>query len=269
MTGVRAIIMGATAALFAFLCHCLPATAGEDAAAVALNLGRLAESKITADKVDGREFIERMNKAADDMDCYSFDYTMKVFKDKKTIVERGDFYYKEPGLIRLEEKGPYKKGAVAILGRNGKVRAHLGGGLKLFVVELDPESGLLRSANGHPMVQSDLKSLARALRAFVKQGVKTHVTKVPIDLGAGSSSVHILDLHKSGKLWKRVAVDSSSLLPVKWWDYNDEGGLHSFATWEKLVTNRTLSDQLFTMKGDVKNIKDKQVSQTIKKEIQD
>jgi len=155
------------------------------------------------------------------------------------------------------------------VGSNGKVKAHLGGGLKLFVVELDPESGLLRSANGHPMVQCDLKSLARALRTFVKQGVKTHVTKNPIDLGAGSSAVHILDLHKSGKLWKRVAVDSGTLLPVKWWDYNDEGSLHSFATWEKLATNQVLSDQLFTMKGDVKSIKDKQVSQTINKEIQD
>jgi len=267
MIRVTATVLAA--AMFACLCHCLPVTAREDSTALALNLGRLAESKITADKVDGRDFIERMNKAADDMDSYSFNYTMRVFKDKKTVIEKGDFYYKRPGLIRLEEKGPYKKGAVAILGPNGKVKAHLGGGLKMFVVELDPESGLLRSANGHPMVQSDLKSLARALRAFVKQGVNTHVTRVPIDLGAGSSSVHILDLHKSGKLWKRVAVDSSSLLPVKWWDYNDEGGLHSFATWEKLAINRTFSDQLFTMKGDVKNIKDKQVSQTIKKEIQD
>ncbi|MCA9802408.1 MAG: hypothetical protein KC777_10495 [Cyanobacteria bacterium HKST-UBA02] len=266
MIGVKATILAT--ALFACLCHCLPVSAREDSTAVALNLARIAESK-SADKVDGRAFIERMNKAADDMDSYSFNYTMRVFKDKKTVVEKGDFYYKQPGLIRLEEKGPYKKGAVAILGSNGKVKAHLGGGLKLFVVELDPESGLLRSANGHPMVQCDLKSLARALRTFVKQGVKTHVTKNPIDLGAGSSSVHILDLHRSGKLWKRVAVDSGTLLPVKWWDYNDEGSLHSFATWEKLATNQVLSDKLFTMKGDVKDIKDKQVSQTINKEIQD
>src|SRR5579883_849757 len=96
----------------------------------------LPTSAFADDMVDGASFVDKMLQSAESYQDYTFDYTMKVFKDRKTVVESGVFYFKKPRLIRLEETGEYKHGAVACLGPSGKVQAHLGGGLKLFVVEL-------------------------------------------------------------------------------------------------------------------------------------
>lgn len=204
-------------------------------------------------RIDGNDFIQAMYKAADSLENYSFQYTMRVYKNKKTVIEKGSFWYKKPGLIRLEEKGPYKKGAVAVLCKNGKVKAHLGGGLSLLVVELDPMSGLLRSANGHPMVQSDFRSLCQALKSYVEKNMKISVSNKPVVIDQSGNAFRILEIYKTDKLWKRVAVDPDSLMPKQWWDYED-GSLHSYATWDKLVTRANLPDTLFTVKGQPKKV---------------
>ena len=204
--------------------------------------------KESNEMVDGKAFVQDMLEAADRYNDYSFNYTMKVFKKNKPLVEQGVFTYKKPGLIRLEETGSYKKGAVAVLGADGKVRAHLGGALKFFVAELPPDSNMLRSANGHPMVQSDFKSLAKALKEFAGQGVTVKVSKSPTTLDGKSEPVHVVELHKD-KLWKKVHVSAKSKLPVEWWDYNDNGTLWSYATWNSVKANQGISENFFTVKG--------------------
>ena len=179
---------------------------------------------------------------------YSFKFNMKAFKGSKVLVESGQFYYKNPDLIRLEEKGPYKKGAVAVLGKSGKVKAHLGGGLKFIVVELAPNSHLLKSANGHPMVESDFKSLTGYLKSYIKDGMVARSTRHPVPVKGIKEKVFILDIMKRKKLWKRIAVSPRTSMPVQWWDYRDDGKLHSHATWSQFVSNRPLPDELFTIK---------------------
>ncbi|MEZ4534130.1 MAG: hypothetical protein R3D26_03845 [Cyanobacteriota/Melainabacteria group bacterium] len=134
-------------------------------------LDPLDKTALKEGTVDGASLIERMHQRATALRNYSFNYKMKVFKKNGSVLESGSFYFKKPNYIRLEEKGPYKKGAVAIIGPNtdGRVKAHLGGGLKLFVVDLSPDSGLLKSANGHPMVQSDFLSLAECLKDYERR----------------------------------------------------------------------------------------------------
>jgi outer membrane lipoprotein-sorting protein len=215
-----------------------------------LNDAPISEDKESKDKemIDGKAFVQDMLEAADRYNDYSFNYTMKVYKKSKPIVEEGVFTYKKPGLIRLEETGQYKKGAVAVLGPDGKVRAHLGGMLKAFVAELPADSGMLRSANGHPMVQSDFKSLAKALKEFSKDGVTTKVSKSPTTLEGRSESVYVLELYKE-KLWKRVHVNSKTKLPAEWWDYSDSGKLWSYATWNSVKANQGIADNFFNVKG--------------------
>ncbi len=206
------------------------------------------DSKDSKEMIDGKAFVQDMLEAADRYNDYSFNYTMKVYKKSKPIVEEGVFTYKKPGLIRLEETGQYKKGAVAVLGPDGKVRAHLGGMLKSFVAELPADSGMLRSANGHPMVQSDFKSLAKALKEFSKDGVTTKVSKTPTTLEGKSESVYVLELYKD-KLWKKVHVNAKTKLPAEWWDYSDSGKLWSYATWNSVKANQGVADNFFNVKG--------------------
>lgn len=218
------------------------------------SLQGLTGSPFNNDMVDGSGFIDKMIASADSYKNYSFDYSMKVFKDKKTIVEEGVFYFKQkPRMIRLEETGSFKKGSVAILGANGKVKAHMGGSMKMFVVELDPNSNMLRSANGFPMTDSDFSSLSAALKTYLKQGVTSQVTREAFDLKSENDRVFILELRKTkdpSKLWKRVAVSARTHLPVQWWDYDDDGNLWSHANWNDFKPNQQLADSLFNIKND-------------------
>ncbi len=223
------------------------------------SLQGLTISAFNSEMVDGAGFVDKMVSSADSYQNYSFDYTMKVFKGKKTIVEQGVFYFKKPRLIRLEETGDFKKGSVAILGPNGKVKAHMGGSFKMFVVELDADSNMLKSANGHPMVESDFTSLAQALKHFLKTGVTCQVTKEAFDMKAEHDKVYILELRKSHdqtKIWKRVAVSSRTHLPLQWWDYDDDGNLWSHANWDSFKPNQQLADSIFNIKGDKETGKD-------------
>ncbi len=199
---------------------------------------------------DASPFIDRMLKAADSYPDYVFDFTMVNIKGKKQT-EVGKFYFKKPRLIRLEEVGNFRKGSVAVLGANGKVRAKPGGTFKFVSVELAPNSDLLRGANGYPMVDSDLTSLAEALKKFIdKDGCVARVTENPVATSGDSKNYMLEVYHKSleGQIFKRVAVDPKSMLPVEWWDYID-GQLSSYSVWNNFKGNVGLSDDLFTLKG--------------------
>jgi hypothetical protein len=194
---------------------------------------------------DGADFINRMQTAADSYQSYYFEYKMTAFKHG-TVVEEGKFWFKKPRLIRLEETGQFKHGCVALLTPKGKVKAHAGGALSMFTVDLSPQSGYLRSANGYPMVLSDLSSLAAALKQFLVEGKTSKVTESPVEINTQSEKVFILDVYQDHgqQIYKRVAVGNTSILPVEWWDF--EGGkLVSHSIWKTFKGNIPLPDKLF------------------------
>ena len=194
---------------------------------------------------DGADFINRMQTAADSYQTYYFEYKMTAFKHG-TVVEEGKLWFKKPRLLRLEEIGQFKHGCVALLTPSGKVRAHAGGAISMFVVDLSPQSSMLRSANGYPMVLSDLSSLAAALRKFLEEGKTSKVTEEPIQINSQSEKVFILEVYQEHgrQIYKRVAVDSKSILPVEWWDF--EGGkLVSHSIWKTFKGNIPLDNALF------------------------
>lgn len=209
------------------------------------------ESSAAADMVEGSSFIEKMVQRADAYNDYTFEYQMVAFKKGK-VVEEGAFYYKKPRMIKLVEKGSFRKGSIAILGANGKVKAKPGGALSFLAVDLSPDSNLLRSANGYPMCDSDLYSLAKALKIFLKQGNVARVSSEPIVYGTNSDKVHLLEVfHDSDmkNIFKRVAVNPHTMLPVEWWDY-ENGKLVSHSTWKSFKGNIGLTEEAFTFKGE-------------------
>lgn len=212
---------------------------------------QVVTQKPGANMKDGRPMIESMIKAAESYSDYVFEFEMNAYKSG-TVVEHGKFYFKKPHLLRLEEMGPFRKGSVAVLTASGNAKGHSGGGLSFFVVDLSPRSSLLRSANGYPMVDSDLASLAHALKKFVEEGKIALVAENPTTLANGNK-VEMLEVYMSGDgpIYKKVAVDAKTLLPVEWWDY-ENGKLVSHSTWDKFQGNIGLSDETFTIKGAAK-----------------
>lgn len=200
--------------------------------------------------VDGNEIINDMTNAASDLKAYTFTYEMSVFKGKKTIFEKGNFYFMKPRLLRVEEVGDYKKGAVAVIGKDGKIRGHLGGALSAFTITLAENSDQLLSANGFPMVDSDWASMCRVVQGFLKQGMKSRVTDRPIPVDGHPEKVYVLEIYKSDSkgdnLFKRAYVNSQSLLPVEWFDYQD-GRLFARTVWKDLKISSSLNDNLFKL----------------------
>jgi len=206
-----------------------------------------------SDYVNAAPFIERMLKAADSYKDYVFEYEMTNYKGKK-LIEKGKFYFKKPRMMRLEEVGSFRKGSIAVMGSGGKIKAKPGGAFSFMTVDLAPSSDYLRSANGYPMVDSDLSSLAQALKTFIeKDSCVARVTENTVQSSSNApSQVYMLEVYHGanfeGEIFKRVAIDPKSMLPVEWWDYID-GKLSSHSIWNNFKGNVGLADDVFTIKG--------------------
>ncbi len=128
---------------------------------------------------------------------------------------------------------------MAILGKNGKVRAHGGGGLRFFNVDLSPDSGYLLSANGWPMVKSDFISLAEAVKGYIADGDSAKESE-PRAVAGKSEKLVLFELFKggpNGTLFKRAYFDPNTNLPVEWWDYVD-GKLWAHSLWTNFKTTQ-------------------------------
>lgn len=226
-------------------------TAGEsaclaDTKSLISSFSSLSQVSGAGKTVDGAEMIQDMTSAANDLKAYTFTYEMTVFKGKKTIFEKGNFYFQKPRLLRVEEVGEYKKGAVAVIGKDGKIRGHLGGALSPFTVTLSENSDQLLSANGYPMVDSDYSSMCKVIQSFLKQGMKSRVSDRPVAVDGHPEKVYVLEIYKGTDLFKRSYVNSQSLLPVEWFDYVD-GRLFARTVWKNLRITQNLSDDLFKL----------------------
>jgi outer membrane lipoprotein-sorting protein len=196
---------------------------------------------------DGTNFIQDMADAASQLKSYTFDYETTVFKGNKTIDQRGTFYFKQPRQLRVEMTGNYKHGAVAVLGKDGKVRGHLGGALSAFTMTLAPDSDMLQGANGYPLVDSDFLGMAQVIKKFLQSGCKTQVSEHPVAVEGQTKKVYVLEIFRpsSTDLYKRSYIDPQSLLPIEWFDYQNGGKLFARTVWKNLKFDDSIADSVF------------------------
>ncbi len=198
---------------------------------------------------DGMDFLKEMAEAANALHTYSFQSEQIVFKDKKSIQEKVNFFFKKPKLIRAEEVGDYKKGSVAVLLKNGSVRGHLGGLLSKINATLDAHSDWVVGANGYPLVDSDFYSMAQVMVNFVKEGKKSLVTGSAVKVTGQPKPVYVVELYEDNtkkQLLKRAYIDPENLLPLEWFDYKDSK-LFAHTVWRNLHLNTELNDSLFQL----------------------
>jgi outer membrane lipoprotein-sorting protein len=197
---------------------------------------------------DGVQFINKCLQASESYKDYSFDYTQIVNKGSGSVTEKGTLWVKKPNLLKVVvHSGPHG-GSVAVLQANGKVKAHGGGAMKFLSVELSPESGYLKSANGWPMVKSDFSSIWKAMQGYAKEGCPCKATESPVKEPTQPKDVLVLEMTKDGQMYKRALIDPSTDLPVEWWDYQ-EGKVYAHSVWTDFKGNQGLSDEVFTIKG--------------------
>lgn len=210
-------------------------------------LGSLTASHSQELTRDGLEFLKSMSEAADALETYQFESHMNVFKGGKTIDENSKFFFKKPRKMRAEELGPFKKGSVAVLLPNGKVKGHMGGLMSKFVGVVDADSEWVSSANGYPLNDSDFYGMCKVMLDFVKSGKKTLVTEQPVTVNGQAKPVYVLEMYKNPnkeELMKRAYINPQTLLPVEWFDYKN-GKLFAHTLWRDLKTNVEIADSLF------------------------
>ncbi len=218
-------------------------------------LSSLADAKASpvATFTDGHGFVQHMMDAADSLNSYSFNYKMSALKGEKTLVEKGDFYFKKPKLMRLEVTEGKRKGSVAVLQSDGRVHGKAPGlGIFASMITLSPDSKFLRSVNGYPMVDSDFGSLARALKKFLDDGATAKITTHTVSERIAHQPSHLIEVYTDKtqtQLFKRVFVDAGSYLPVEWYDYED-GKLSSESSWQNFKNDPGMPATLFSLKGD-------------------
>lgn len=197
---------------------------------------------------DGKSFIERMVKSASDLNDYSFEYEMTVFKKSRTLTQTGSLTYKKPSKMRIEVIDGPNDGSVAVMTTPGKVKGHFGGVLSIFSGTVPDHSSYLRCVNGWPMVESDFLSLAQALKTYVNaDGKPSKVTPEPVVWQDGKK-YYVVDLYEASpkQMWKRIAVDPGNLLPVYWIDYQD-GQLWTYSLWKNVQLNPGIADSVFKL----------------------
>lgn len=212
-------------------------------------LSNLTNSQSQEMTRDGHDFLSEMSAAADSLKSYSFQSQMTVYKGDKSTEENSKFYFKKPRQIRAEELGPFKKGSVAVLLKNGKVKGHLGGLMSKFVATVDADSEWVTSANGYPLVDSDFYGMAQVMISFVKAGKKSLVTETPVTVSGQAKPVYVLELYSNAEkeeLLKRAYIDPQTLLPVEWFDYKN-GKLFAHTHWKDVQLNLELNDSLFDL----------------------
>jgi outer membrane lipoprotein-sorting protein len=210
----------------------------------------LMQGQVIKEGDEGSAFIGKMQAVAEQLNNYSSEYKMIVYKPRNTQTETGIFYFRKPKLMRVEVRSGPKKGSLAVLQADGKVHGRMGGLMKMFSGTLSPDSNLLRALNGFPMVGTDFASLAKYLKVnMLDQGDKSRLTSRPISTKFYSSPVYVLDMFavSAGKeiLKKRIFVEPDSKLPVFWQDYH-ETKLWSESSWSGLKNEQALASNLFT-----------------------
>jgi len=203
---------------------------------------------------DGRDFVQNMSKTAEGANDYTFRCVINTFRDGKVIKEEGIFYYKRPSMMKMEVTEGAKKGAVAVLGTDGKVRGHLGGMLKIFSGTIGKDSDLLKSANGFSMMNSDYETLLRDLQRQISQGSTCLVTPAPVSVAHTGEKVYVLEVYKQvdndkeKDLTQRVFIDQKTGLPEQWNLYKQDQ-LFSSTDWRDVKLNIGLSNEVFSLKG--------------------
>lgn len=197
---------------------------------------------------DGESFINEMYRQAERLNDYALVFEMKSFKKSTTVVERGNLFFKKPKMMRLEETGEFNKGAVAVIGKDGKARAHGGGFTRFLTLTMNADDKMLDASNGDRMEDSDFFSLVKLLKERLKQGLASRVTEKPASVPSIGEATYILELYHPNDpklVLKRVFVNPTTSLPVRWDDYDYKDPCLS--TWTEVKTNQGLSDDLFKL----------------------
>ena len=167
----------------------------------------------------------------------------------RSTTEEIKYYYKKPGLIRIDFISPHR-GAVLVFDPFKKeVKLRPFSFLKFFVLTFSPDNGLIKSSKGHRIDESDIGTLLREVKKLQTHGEGKVLADetisgklaVPVSI-EGQGHFIVGNVHKY-LLW----LDKETFLPLKASSYSLKGELIEEVVMDDLQLNPEFTDNFFEL----------------------
>lgn len=201
---------------------------------------------------EGTPFVQNVLEVARGLNDYTFNCEIATYKKQnQPIREGGSFEWKKPGMLRAEVTKGGKKGGVLVKQADGTIKGHLGGMLKMFVAKVQPDSNMLKSANGFSMLEGDYLTLMNNLKKQLAGPLQVRVSSAPVTVSSQQEKVHVVEVFKKTgegeQITQKVYVDPQLKLPVEWHLFREDGSLLSITYWSNIKLNVGIADSEFTL----------------------
>lgn len=205
-----------------------------------------------AKAANGAPEINALINSCKDLKSYKFYSLMTVAKGKKLVENAGTFFFKAPGLMRVEVDGHGPKaGSKLVRNAQGKIRVKGGPALLGITMNIEPDSRLLTLPNGRLLTQCDFLSLVQGLAKEIATGEKATVSSAPVNLTQepGTKAI-VLETQEPGQdanlINQRILIDPKMNVPIRWFGFKN-GQLIYSVKFEDLKINPDIADDMFNL----------------------
>ncbi len=188
------------------------------------------------------ELLSQLKKRFDAIKSYQCRMRLEGY-EKEYQLQNQKFWYKKPGYMRIEQTGPFRKGAVVVIHPDGTIRGHLGGLLSFLNVTLKPDDPRLFGVTNDSALTADYGSIIQsALQA------SPHVKHYNILRGSeDGKSIIILESYVDEEIdLYRLVIDSERMLIIRLERYKGSK-LIFIVSWEDIQLDIELSDEIFQL----------------------
>ncbi|MBI3815341.1 MAG: outer membrane lipoprotein carrier protein LolA [Nitrospinae bacterium] len=178
----------------------------------------------------------------DNIQSYQCNMSLKSFKEGHQL-QNQVLWYRRAGYIRIEQKGPFRKGAVVVIHPDGNIRGHLGGWLSVLTVTLKPDDPRLLGVTGDSALTADYGSI---IKSALEDSQKVKRYKISKDFIEGRPIVILESFVEEEISLYRMIIDAEDMLIVQIERYKGDK-LISAVSWKDIQINIKLSDELFKL----------------------
>jgi hypothetical protein len=171
--------------------------------------------------------------------CVMHLYSWK--KGKERAKQR--LLYRAPGDVRIEQLGPFRKGAVVVIRSNGKITARGGGLLSSIKMEMQRDSRLLKGITGDSAVESDWASIFSKFNRMLPSVVRWEAKTIRVH----SLPAYDVITHLRGQPWEKARIIVRQDGPILLLERFQKKRLESRIEWKDIEINIDVADADFKL----------------------
>jgi hypothetical protein len=153
------------------------------------------------------------------------------------------YVYRAPGDVRIEQLGPFRKGAVVVIRTDGTIKARGGGLLSRFTVQLGRDSELLKGVTGDSAVDSDWASILRKANTLARFVAKSEVSSVNMAQQRGYEVIAELRDQPYDRIRMIIREDGPVLLLERY----RQGDMRAQVKWIDIEINPEVRENEFSL----------------------